>query len=221
MEQYPEYFGLDASDGLDVYVWQMAKNSYSFGLLPHAEQGRDWISEELLNLRGASSEEMIVILSTYSIDEDDIYIIPWQNPISSYLAEWQIVAEGEDPECLDAKRKAYVENVRQMLSSVTVYDTATFDIDNDGVDEVCTMSIGPTSGLNTFMFYAREVGTEVVEYHTIIYSQLYDLSFQKGSDGITRVQGITQDEKTHLFDISIKDGDVYLSENGVYISEIN
>ena len=116
MEKYPEYFGLDASDGLDVYVWQMAKNSYSFGLLPHAEQGRDWISEELLNLRGASSEEMIVILSTYSIDEDDIYIIPWQNPISSYLAEWQIVAEGEDPEYLDAKRKAYVENDRQMLS---------------------------------------------------------------------------------------------------------
>ena len=24
-EKYPEYFGLDASDGLDVYVWQMAK----------------------------------------------------------------------------------------------------------------------------------------------------------------------------------------------------
>lgn len=221
MEQYPEYFGLDASDGFDVYVWQMAKNSYSFGLLPHAEQGRDWISEELLNLRGTSAEEMSVILSTYSIDEDDIYIIPWQNPISSYLAEWQIVAEGEDTEDLNAKRQAYVEYVRQMLSSVTVYDTATFDIDNDGVDEVCTMSIGPTSGVYTFTFYAREVGTEVVEYHTVIYSQWYDLSFQKGSDGITRVQGITQGEITHLFDISIKDGDVYLSENGIYISEIN
>ena len=104
---------------------------------------------------------------------------------------------------------------------MTVYDTATFDIDNDGVDEVCTMSIGPTSGVYTFTFYAREVGTEVVEYHTVIYSQWYDLSFQKGSDGITRVQGVTQGEITHLFDISIKDGDVYLSENGIYISEIN
>lgn len=111
-ERNPEYFGLDTSDGLDVYVWQMAKNSYSFGLLPHAEQGRDWIAHELLNLRGTSAEEMSVILSTYNVDENDIYIIPWQNPISSYLAEWQIVTDGED---LEAKRQAYVEFIRQML----------------------------------------------------------------------------------------------------------
>ena len=229
-ERYPEYFGLDASKGLDVYVWQMAKNSYSFGLLPHAEQGRDWIAHELLNLRGASAEEMSVIISKYNIDEDDIYIIPWQNPISSYLAEWQIIEEGEDTDDLNVKRQAYIEHIRQMLSSVivpmefeTVYDTATFDIDNDGIDEVCTMSIGPTSGLFTFTFNVRQIGTGEVEYHTVIYSQWYDLSFQKGSDGITRVQGITQGENpiTRLFDISIKDGNVYLTENGVYIAEIN
>ena len=229
-ERYPEYFGLDDSKGLDVYVWQMAKNSYSFGLLPHAEQGRDWIAHELLNLRGASAEEMSVILSKYNVDEDDIYIIPWQNPVSSYLGEWQIIEEGEDTDDLNAKRQAYIEHIRQMLSSVIVpmefemvYDTATFDIDNDGIDEVCTMSIGPTSGLFTFTFNVRQIGTGEVEYHTVIYSQWYDLSFQKGSDGITRVQGITQGENsiTRLFDISIKDGYVYLTENGVYIGEIN
>ena len=229
-ERYPEYFGLDDSKGLDVYVWQMAKNSYSFGLLPHAEQGRDWIAHELLNLRGASAEEMSVILSKYNVDEDDIYIIPWQNPVSSYLGEWQIIEEGEDTDDLNAKRQAYIEHIRQMLSSVIVpmefemvYDTATFDIDNDGFDEVCTMSIGPTSGLFTFTFNVRQIGTGEVEYHTVIYSQWYDLSFQKGSDGITRVQGITQGENpiTRLFDISIKDGNVYLTENGVYIAEIN
>ena len=103
------------------------------------------------------------------------------------------------------------------------YDTAIFDIDNDGIAEVCTMSIGPTSGLFTFTFSAREVGKKDIEYHTLIWSQWYDLSFQKGSDGITRVQGISQGQnpKTHLFDISIKDGDVYLTENGVYIGEIS
>lgn len=111
-EQYPEYFGLDASKGLDVYVWQMAKNSYSFGLLPHAEQGRYWVSHELLNLKGTKAEEMIGILSTYNLNESDIYIIPWQNPISSYLAEWQIVTDTED---LEAKRQAYIDNIRQML----------------------------------------------------------------------------------------------------------
>ena len=229
-ERYPEYFGLDDSKGLDVYVWQMAKNHYSFGLLPHDEQGRDWLAHELLNLRGTSAEEMSVILSTYNIDENDIYIIPWQNPVSSYLGEWQIIVEGEDTDDLNAKRQAYIEHIRQMLSSVIgpmefemVYDTATFDIDNDGVDEVCTMSVGPTSGLFTFRFNARELGTEKVEYHTVVYSQCYDLSFQKGSDGITRVQGITQGEnpETHLFDISIKDGYVYLTENGIPIGDVH
>ncbi|MBE6621714.1 MAG: hypothetical protein E7630_02035 [Ruminococcaceae bacterium] len=115
-EQHPEYFGLDASDGLDVYVWQMAKNSYSFGLLPHAKQGRDWTAHELLNLRGIRAEEMSAILSTYRVNENDIFIIPWQNPLSSYLGEWQIVREGEDAKDLDAKRQAYVEYVWRMLS---------------------------------------------------------------------------------------------------------
>ena len=118
--QYPEYFGLDASDGLDVYVWQMAKNSYSFGLLPHAEKGRDWVSFDMMNLKGTSAEEMSVILSTYNVKENDIHIIPWQNPFSSYISEWQLVKEGEDTDDLNAKRRAYVEHIRQMLFSVTL-----------------------------------------------------------------------------------------------------
>jgi hypothetical protein len=228
-EKYPEYFGIDASKGLDVYVWQMSPNSYYFGLLPHAEQGRDWISLDLLNLIGARAEEMSVILSTYNIDENDIYIIPWQNPVSSYLSEWQLIREGEEAEALNAKRQAYVESVREMLFSVivpmelkTVYDTATFDIDNDGNNEFCSLRYGRTSGVFTFIFLVQDKETGEVEYETVIYSQCYDLSFQKGSDGIMRVQGITQGEnpETHLFDISIKDGYVNLTENGIYIGEV-
>lgn len=60
--QYPEYFDLDASAGLDVYVWQMAPDSYYFGLLPHAASPRDSTAQELLALRGASSEQMRYIL---------------------------------------------------------------------------------------------------------------------------------------------------------------
>ena len=103
-----------------------------------------------------------------------------------------------------------------------IYDTATFDIDNDGVEEICTMSSGRTSGIFTFIFKAREAGKNDIEYHTVIYSEWYDLSFQKGADGITRVQGVTMDGtyETHLFDISIKDGYVNLTENGVPIGEI-
>ena len=205
------------------------QNYKAFGLLPHAEQGRDWIAHELLNLRGASAEEMSVILSKYNVDEDDIYIIPWQNPVSSYLGEWQIIEEGEDTDDLNAKRQAYIEHIRQMLSSVIVpmefemvYDTATFDVDGDGKEENCSLRCGTTSGLFTFVFLVQDKETGVVESETTIYSQVYELSFQKGSDGVTRVQGVTQGEnpETHLFDISIKDGYVYLTENDIPIGDV-
>ena len=104
-----------------------------------------------------------------------------------------------------------------------VYDTATFDIDGDGKEENCSMQYGRTSGVFTFRFYVQDKETNEVEYDTVIYSQWYDLSFQKGADGVTRVQGVTQGDnsETHLFDISIKDGYVNLTENGVPIGEIN
>lgn len=119
MAQCPEYFGLDASNGLDVYVWQMAPHSYSFGLLPHSEHPTDWLSADLMQLKGARAEEMRVILSTYDVDEEEIHVVPWQNPISSYIGSYWIVVEGEDT---DAKRAAYVENLREMLFGVPQED---------------------------------------------------------------------------------------------------
>ncbi|MDD6800813.1 MAG: M56 family metallopeptidase [Firmicutes bacterium] len=114
MNKYPEYFGLDASNGLDVYVWQFAENSYSFGLLPHTEVQRYWLSAELWNLRGTNADEMRRILSAYNIDESDIHIIPWQHPLSSYLVDFQIVDGVENQE---EKTQRYIESVRNMLFS--------------------------------------------------------------------------------------------------------
>ena len=110
----PEYFNLNHSKGLDVYVWQMANNHYSFGLMSHSETQRDWISEDLMNLKGINAEEMRLILSTYGIPQDEIYVIPWQNPLSSYIGEYWIITEGED---IEQKRNAYVQNLRDMLFS--------------------------------------------------------------------------------------------------------
>ena len=212
-EKYPEFFGLNAEDGLTVYIWQLAETHYSCYLVSTAI---DRLSDHSFAFtRGASISEMRSILNTYNIEREKVLLRPIVNPISSYAYT------------ID---EAYCKNLENVFWSAivpmefnTIFDTATFDIDDDGIDEVCTMSVGTTSGLFTFTFNARELGTEKVEYHTVIYSQCYDLSFQKGSDGITRVQGITQGEnpETHLFDISIKDGYVYLTENGVYIGEIN
>jgi len=111
--QYPEFFGLDQENGLDVIVWQMSENSYYFGLLPHSDTPREWISAELMDLPGANAKQMRTILSTYDLDEVDIYIIPWQNPLSSYIADPWLITEGES---LEEKRENYISSVKTMLS---------------------------------------------------------------------------------------------------------
>ena len=225
--QYPEYFDLDASAGLDVYVWQMAPDSYYFGLLPHAASPRDSTAQELLALRGASSEQMRYILAAYALDPDDIHVIPWQNPISSYIPECWIVTE--NGESLEEKQAQYIQTVSAMLfgegntllhDDYPIYDSIVFDVDGDGIDEVCVLGFGRTSGLFTFTFRAAEIGADTLKYDTLFCTEWYDLSFIRGDDGVVRVQGIDQKEppQTHLFDIAVVDGSIQLTEDGQSIS---
>ena len=225
--QYPEYFDLDASTGLDVYVWQMSPGSYSFGLLPHTASPRDSTAQELLALRGASSEQMRYILAAYALDPDDIHVIPWQNPISSYIPECWIVTE--NGESLEEKQAQYIQTVSAMLfgegntllhDDYPIYDSIVFDVDGDGIDEVCVLGFGRTSGLFTFTFRAAEIGADTLKYDTLFCTEWYDLSFIHGDDGVVRVQGIDQKEppQTHLFDIAVVDGSIQLTEDGQSIS---
>ena len=225
--QYPEYFDLDASAGLDVYVWQMAPDSYYFGLLPHAASPRDSTAQELVALRGASSEQMRYILAAYALDPDDIHVIPWQNPISSYIPECWIVTE--NGESLEEKQAQYIQTVSAMLfgegntllhDDYPIYDSIVFDVDGDGIDEVCVLGFGRTSGLFTFTFRAAEIGADTLKYDTLFCTEWYDLSFIHGDDGVVRVQGIDQKEppQTHLFDIAVVDGSIQLTEDGQSIS---
>ena len=225
--QYPEYFDLDASAGLDVYVWQMAPDSYCFGLLPHTASPRDSTAQELLALRGASSEQMRYILAAYALDPDDIYVIPWQNPISSYIPECWIVTE--NGESLEEKQAQYIQTVSAMLfaerdtllhDDYPIYDSIVFDVDGDGIDEVCVLGFGRTSGLFTFTFRAAEIGADTLKYDTPFCTEWYDLSFIREDDGVVRVQGIDQKDppQTHLFDIAVVDGSIQLTEDGQSIS---
>ncbi len=101
-EKYPEYFELGTFKGLEVYVWQMAEGEYRFGIM----QGTNRVKtlEEMMALKGVTSEEMALILSTFDIEDRDIFVIPWQNPISSYMVTDDMV---KDPE--------YISNIRTML----------------------------------------------------------------------------------------------------------
>jgi len=101
-KKYPEYFELGTFKGLEVYVWQMAEDNYRFGLMQGTN--REKTLEEMMALKGATSEEMAFILSTYDIEDRDIFVIPWQNPISSYMVTDDMV---KDPK--------YISNIRTML----------------------------------------------------------------------------------------------------------
>ena len=114
------------------------------------------------------------------------------------------------------------EGLMGYVSSYPYYDTMIFDVDGDGVVEVCSLEYGRTSGLFTFIFSAYdENGNE--KYRTVINSQWYDdLSFKLCDDGVVRVQGVDQLGEVHLFDIVIKDGgDVWLiGEGGQIIGDL-
>ena len=80
---YPQYFGLPTDKGLEVWIWQLAAGSYRCGLLPGTNREKN--AEDLVGmLGGCSMDEMRTILSTYDVPEENIIVIPWRNPISSY-----------------------------------------------------------------------------------------------------------------------------------------
>ena len=111
--KYPEYFDLSTFKGLELYVWQMTPDSYSCGLMLGTNQNKTL--EELMDLKGASIAEMRAILSTYDIDEKHVIIIPWQNPVSSYIGEYWISREDEDPAVESRRKQEYIEGIREML----------------------------------------------------------------------------------------------------------
>ncbi|MBR6951656.1 MAG: hypothetical protein IKH56_08015 [Oscillospiraceae bacterium] len=115
--KYPEYFDLSTFKGLELYVWQMAPDSYSCGLM--LGTNRNKTLEELMNLKGATIAEMRAIISSYDIAKEDIFIIPWQNPVSSYMAEYWIREKDEDPSSVEKRQQEYINGIRHML-----FDTA-------------------------------------------------------------------------------------------------
>lgn len=112
-KKYPEYFDLSTGKGLELYVWEMAQGDYRCGLMSGTNRDKDF--EELISLKGASIGEMKAILSTYDIDEDEIIIIPWQNPLSSYLPEWAIQKEGESYNTFENRQHEFCDKIRKML----------------------------------------------------------------------------------------------------------
>lgn len=87
-EKFPNYFGLDVSNGLSVYIWQEAEGAYSCGLLPG--KNTDYTKEELWELQKspATLDEIKTIILGYlergTVLKSDITVNALVMPHSSY-----------------------------------------------------------------------------------------------------------------------------------------
>lgn len=210
-ERHPEYFGLNYANGLDVYVCQFAAGNYYFYLSEHSA------SLDLYSMRGCDAASMRLILDTYDVTKEDVTVIPFQHMFSSHIGSYNIVpSEGS----LEEARAEYKKMILDMLFgdeplTPPFYDTLEFDVDGDGILEYCILQFGLTTDRFSFAFSAT-AGTLLQreqKYYTVIYSDWYKLSFFKCADGVVRVLGVDEKDAEHIFDISIIDGNVQLTEN--------
>lgn len=86
---YPEFFDDDRppAKGIEVYVWQMAENSFSCGLMYGTN--REKTDEEIWSLqnRSISIDEAKAILNECGVTKDEVIVIPIHQPYSSYMYE--------------------------------------------------------------------------------------------------------------------------------------
>ncbi|MBQ8558803.1 MAG: hypothetical protein IJ439_02325 [Tyzzerella sp.] len=84
-EKYPQYFNLDATEGLAVYAWQLAADSYSCVLVSGKNRTDSWY--DIWNLPATTIDEMREIVKYYNLEESDVSTSEIPNPISSYFHE--------------------------------------------------------------------------------------------------------------------------------------
>ncbi len=217
-EKFPMYFDLDTSNGLDVYIWQMAKDSYSCALLPG--KTFNYTQDELWDLHknAATIEEMRTIVASYNLSRSDVAVIPIQLPISSYA----YTIDDRYRQLLTGLFWGDYGLALGQYHSDYCIDEATFDIDGDGKPEECTLSYGPTSGLFTIKLSVYETaGTgRLYEYFNIFNGPAGELSFIQTDDGM-KLRLVPYHENIHVdYTFSIEDGNIVLiSPDNIYVWE--
>ena len=113
-QEYPALFTLNAKKGLDVYVWPWA-DGYCGWVTEHQKDHTDeQMVELLMGQDGAilagrnmlTTEDLKAILSFYDLPAEKVTVVPFQNPLSSYL--W-----AQDGKIIDGS--VTVEDLREML----------------------------------------------------------------------------------------------------------
>ncbi|MBO5195609.1 MAG: hypothetical protein J6C03_00765 [Clostridia bacterium] len=88
------------------------------------------------------------------------------------------------------------------------------DIDGDGKIERLQIGPGPTSGIYTFTVTATENGEK--EYFNIFQSEFLYTAFMRDKSGKLYLRAETQmaEATVHMYEITVEDGNIVLSENG-------
>lgn len=85
IEKFPQYVGMDVSQGMTIYVWQMAKENYCCVPVPDKNHVLSDIElMRILQMPQANLEEMRAILTTYGLSEANIRVEPIRAYHSSY-----------------------------------------------------------------------------------------------------------------------------------------
>ena len=212
LKQRTADFAYDSSKKYDVYVWQRAKNSFSFALLESKE--RDWLDPELLGLRGVDASEMRQLLIQNNLGPNDVNIVPRQNPLSDYGFGdyWDRWVAMED---ITPQRNLYLAMVRDMLFGAaeriyypSVYESTYFDIDGDGAQEYNNIALGLDGDKFTLRYMVSEDGK------TLAYDDTYEITPMGvklyTDEGNLRLRGVTEDGAAHTYAIALEDGHVKL-----------
>ena len=209
-KQYPEYFGLDISKGLKVYVWQMSNDGYFCALL----KGSDNKTEaEIGGMKGTTIEQMRLILSTYGLEEKEIEVVPFHNPISSYWYE------------IDNDYKVWIrrlvkenmpftnEELEGLKSPPFSIADVVYDVDGDGQLETCSLNRGPTSSDITVVFTVYRNGT--LAYRNTFDMDEGEMTFSRSDSGLRIAHTIPWNDGIQLFTeytITIEDGVLVLTD---------
>ena len=207
-DKFPTYFDLDTTKGITVYVWQMAANSYSCGLLPNSNIGHTELELFDLHLNAASIDEMRSIVTYYYPYNTEKYVTvcPIIMPISSYAYTIDDNYTQKINELFWGEKIVY-----QMPTYEIIFDTVSFDIDDDGIKEICSLGYGPTSGIYTFTITVYE--NNELEYFNIFASLgISDIHFETNENGQVQLCGtkytLDNEPSTQYMSMTILDGNV-------------
>jgi len=176
------------------------------GLSSNIPMGTYEMTEDKLTLDVSGNNDVYV----FKVNGNNLY---FDAENSSDLPRYKYSQDGEPQHPFeDGANFARVYDLQESYDNIT--DVGQGDIDGDGIKETLQIGPGPTSGLYTFTITATENGKN--EYFNIFQSEWNYSSFMTDKNGKLYLRGETIGENpvVHMYEITVEDGNIVLSENG-------